>query len=65
MGQKRLVNNVSLLGNYTKDTGDNKVLSQEISAHFIHLYLLKKDYLGLSVIQGRSLENLQFDFSTL
>ena len=48
-----------------KEPGDNKVLSQEISTHVVHLHPSKKDYLDLSTIQGGSLDNLKFDFSTL
>ena len=45
--------------------GDNKVLSQEISTRVVHLHPSKKNYLNLSTIHGRSLDNLNFDFSTL
>ena len=60
-----LINYVSLLGNDIKDPGDNKVLSQETSTHVVHLHQLKKDYIDLSTINGRSLDNLKFDFPTL
>ena len=63
--KRGLINDISILGNYIKDNGDNKVLSQDISTHVVYLYPPKKDYLDLSTIQGRSLENLKFDFSTL
>ena len=46
-GKRGLINHVSLLGNDTKDPGDNKVLSQKISTHVVHLYPPRKDYLGL------------------
>ena len=64
-GKIGLINDVSLLGHYINDTGDNKVLSQEIPTHVVHLHPPKKDYLELSTIHGRSLDNLKFDFSTL
>ena len=60
-----LINDVSILGNDIKEPGDNKVLSQEISTHVVYLHPSKKDYPDLSTIQGRSLDNLKFDFSTL
>ena len=63
--KRGLINDFSLLGNDIKEPGDNKVLSQEISTHVVHLYPPKKDYLNLSTIHGRSLDNLKFDFSTL
>ena len=59
------INDVSLLGNDIKEHGDNKVLSQEISTRVVHIHPSKKDYLDLSTIQGRSLDNLKFDFLTL
>ena len=64
-GKRGLINDISILGNYIKDNGDNKVLSQYISTHVVYLYPLKKYYLDLSTIHGRSLDNLKFDFSTL
>ena len=42
-----LINAVSLLGNDTKEPGDNKVLYQDISTHVINPQPPKKDYLGL------------------
>ena len=65
MGQKVLINDASLLGNDIKEPGDNKVLSQEISTHVVHLHPSKKYYLSLSIIQEKSLDNLKFDFYTL
>ena len=62
--KRGLINDFSLLGNDIKEPGDNKVLSQEISTHVVHLYPPKKDYLNLSKIHGRYLDNLKFDFST-
>ena len=59
------MNDVSLLGNYTKEPGDNKVLSQNISTHVVHLHPSKRDYLDLFTICGKYLDNLKFDFSTL
>ena len=64
-GEKSLINDVSILGNNIKEPGDNKVLSQDISTHVVHLHPLKKYHLDLSTIQGRSLDKLKFDFSTL
>ena len=65
-GAKRgLISDVSLLGNNIKEPGDNKVLSQNISTHGVYLHSSKKYYLDLSTIQGRSLDNLKFDFYTL
>ena len=64
-GERGLINDVSLFGNYMKEPDDNKVLSQEISTHVVHIHPSKKDYLDLSTIHGRSLGNLKFDFSTL
>ena len=60
-----LINDVSLLGNDIKETGDNKVLSQNISTHVVHIHPSKRYYRNLSTIQGRSLNNLKFNFSTL
>ena len=65
IGKRGLINDVSLWYNDIKEPGDNKVLSQEISTHALHLHAPKKYYLGLSTIYGRSLDNLKFDFSTL
>ena len=64
-GKRGLMNDISILGNDIKEHGDNKVILQEISTHVVHLHLPKKDYLDLSTIHGRPLENLKFDFSTL
>ena len=64
-GKRGFINAVSLLGNAIKEPGGNKVLSQEISTHVVHLHPLKKYYLDLSTIQGRSLDNLKFDCYTL
>ena len=64
-GKRGLINDVILLGNDIKEPGDNKVLSQEISTRVVHLHPPKKYYLDLSIIHGRSLDNLKFDFSTL
>ena len=63
--KRGLINDVSLLDNDIKDPGDNKVLSQEISTHVVHLHPSNKYYLDLSTIHGRYLDNLKFDFSTL
>ena len=63
--KRGLINDFSLLGNDIKEPGDNKVLSQDISAHVVNIHPPKKDYLDLSTIKGRSLDNLKFDFSTL
>ena len=54
-GKRGLINDVSLLGNYIKEHGYNKVLSQEILTDVLHLHLSKKYYLGLSKIMGRGL----------
>ena len=64
-GKICFIDDVSPLGNGIKEPGDNKVLSQDISTHAVHLHPPKEDYLDLSTIHGRSLENLKFDFSTL
>ena len=58
--KRGLINDFSLLGNDIKEPGDNKVLSQEISTHVVHLQPLKKYYIKLSEIQGRSIDNLKF-----
>ena len=63
--KRGFVNDVSLLGNDTKEPGDNKVLSQYISTHVVHLHRPKKDFLDRYTNHGRSLDNLKFDFSTL
>ena len=63
--KRGLINDISLLGNYIKEPGDNKVLSQEISTNVVYLHPSKKDYIDLSKIHGRSLDNLKFDFLTL
>ena len=64
-GKRGLINYVSILGNDTKESGDNRVLSQYISTHVVHLHPSNKYYLELSTIHRRSLDNLKFDFSTL
>ena len=64
-GKRGLINDVSLLGNDIKESGDNRVLSKDISTHVLHLHPPKKYYLDLSTIHGRSVDNLKFDFSTL
>ena len=63
--KRGFINDVSLLGNDIKETGDNKVLSQNISTHVVHIHPSKRYYRNLSTIQGRSLNNLKFNFSTL
>ena len=63
--KRGLIKDVSILGNDIKDIGDNKVPFQEISNHVVHLHPSKKDYLYVSTIKGRSLDNPKFDFSTL
>ena len=65
LGQNVLINDVSLLGNDIKETGENKVLSQDISTHVVHIHLPKNDYLELFTTQGRSLKKPKIDFSTL
>ena len=57
-----LINDIILSGNNIKDTGDNKVISQEISTHVVHIHPSKKDYLDLSTIQGRSIDKLKLEF---
>ena len=64
-GKNVLINDVSLLGNDIKYPNNNKVLSKDISTRVVHLHPLKKDYPNLYTIQGRSLGNFKFDFSTL
>ena len=63
--KRGLNNDVSILGNDIKDPGDNKVISQEISTNVVPFHPSKKDYMDLSTIHGRSLDNLKFDFLTL
>ena len=63
--KRGFINDNSLLGNYTNETGDNNFPSQDISTHVVHLQPPKKEYLDLSTISGRSLDNLKFEFSTL
>ena len=63
-GKRGLINNVGILGDDIKKPGDNIVLSRDISTRVVHLHPSKKDYLYLSTIHGRSLDNLKFDFST-
>ena len=63
--KRGLINDFSLLGNDIKEPGDNKVLSQDISTHVVNIHPPKKDSLDISTINGRSLDNLKFDFSTL
>ena len=41
-----MINNVSILGNDIKEPVDNKVLSQDISTHVLHLRPPKKYYIG-------------------
>ena len=63
-GKRGMINDVSLLGNDIKDTGDDKVISQEISTHVEHLHPLNKNHIDLSIVHGSFLDNLKFDFST-
>ena len=63
--KRGFIKDASILGNDIKETGNNKVLYQDISNHVVNLHLPKKDYLDLSTIHGRYLDNLKFDFSTL
>ena len=63
--KRGLINDVSILGNDIKEPGDNKFLSQYISTNGVPLHPSKKDYMDLSTIHGRSLDNLKFDFLTL
>ena len=60
-----MTNDVSILGNGIKEPGDNKVISQEISTNVVPVHPSKKDYIYLSKIHERSLDNLKFDFLTL
>ena len=59
-----LIDDVSLLRNDIKEHGDNKVLSQEISTNVVNFHPSKKYYPDLSTIDGKSLDNLKFEFST-
>ena len=61
-GKIGLINGFSLLGNDIREPGDNRVIYQDISTCVVHHHPPKNDYLNLSTIQGRSLDNLQFDF---
>ena len=63
--KRGFINDVSILGNGIKEPGDNRVLSQDIFVHVVNLHTSKKYYLGISTIYLRSLDNLEFDFSTL
>ena len=63
--KRGVTNDVSILGNDIKDPGDNKVLSQYISTNVVPVHPSMKDYIDLSKIHGRSLDNLKFDFLTL
>ena len=60
-----LIRDVSILGNDIKEPGDNKVPSQEISTHAVHLHPSNKYYLDISTIQGGCFDNLKFYFSTI
>ena len=60
-----LIHYFSLLGNDIKEPGDNKVLSRYITTRVLYLQPSNKDYLDLSIINGSSLDNIKFDFSTL
>ena len=60
--KRDFIDDFSLFGNDIKEPGDNKVLSQDISTHVVHLHPPKKDYIDLSTMNGRSLENLKFTF---
>ena len=60
-----MINDVSLLGNDINKPSDIKVLFIDISTHVVHINPPRKDYLDLSKIHGRSLDNLKFDFSAL
>ena len=64
-GKRGQINVVSLLGNDIKEPGDNKVPSQDISTHVLHLHPYKEYYLELSTIQRNSPDNLKCDFYTL
>ena len=64
-GKRGIINEVSLLGNDIKEPGNNRVLSQDISTHVLHLHTPQKYYLDFSTIHGRSHDNIKFDFSTL
>ena len=63
--KRGLIKYVNLLGNDIKEPGDNKVLSKDISTIVVHIHPSKKDYINISTIHGRSLDNLKFDFFTL
>ena len=63
--KRGFIKDASILGNDIKETGNNKVLYQDISTHVVHLHPPKKDYLYPSTIQGRFIYNLKFDFYTL
>ena len=41
-GERGLINGVSLLGNDSKELGENKALSPEISTHVVHINLQRK-----------------------
>ena len=63
--KRGLINDVIILGNDINKPDNNKVLSQDLSTHVVHLHPPKKYYLVPYTIQGRSLDNIKFDFSTL
>ena len=64
-GKRGLINDVIILVNDIKKPDNNKVLSQDFSTHVVHIHPPKKYYLVLYTIQGRSLDNIKFYFSTL
>ena len=60
-----MVIDVIVLGNYIKEPGDNKVLSQDMSTRVVHIQPSNKYYLDLSKKIGRSLDDIKFDFLLL
>lgn len=74
--KRGVINDISLIGqqggnntvnNNSKDqqSGDNKVLSEEVTTHVVQVMPYNRDYLDESTVRGKNLKELQFDLSSL
>mmetsp|Transcript_22253 Transcript_22253/g.27288 ORF Transcript_22253/g.27288 Transcript_22253/m.27288 type:complete len:441 (+) Transcript_22253:151-1473(+) len=61
-----VINDVVMLGNEAnKDQTDNKVLSEHVSNHIVHLHPAHIDYRNPNSHRAKRLEDLKYDFSSL
>ena len=64
-GKQGVINDVVMLGNESKEQVDNKVLSENVSTHIVHIHPANRDYLDPDTIRAKRLDDLKYDFSSL